>query len=50
VIITLYVDDLILAFNDLVLLKKMKDTFSKKFKMMDLGEIQYCSGIQINHV
>jgi hypothetical protein len=38
-IITLYVDDLILASNDLTLLKKAKENFSKKFQMVDLGEI-----------
>jgi hypothetical protein len=43
--ITLYVDDLILASNDLTLLKETKDNLSKKFKMVDLSEIQYCLGI-----
>jgi hypothetical protein len=38
-IITLYVDNLILASNDLTLLKKAKEKFSKKFQMVDLGEI-----------
>jgi hypothetical protein len=39
VIITLYVDDLILASNDLILLKEIKDNLSKKFKMVHLNEI-----------
>jgi hypothetical protein len=39
VIITLYVDDLILASNDLILLKEIKDSLSKKFKMVHLNEI-----------
>jgi hypothetical protein len=39
VIITLHVDDLILASNDLILLKEIKDKFSKKFKMVHLNEI-----------
>ncbi len=43
--IILYVDDLILASNDLTLLKETKDNLSKKFKMLDLSEIQYCLGI-----
>jgi hypothetical protein len=50
VIIILYVDDLILASNDLTFLKETKDYFSKKFEMVDLNEIQYCLRIQINCV
>ncbi len=38
-IITLYVDDLILAFNDLILLKEKKDNLLKKIEMVHLGEI-----------
>ncbi len=38
-IITLYVDDLILVSNGLTLLKKKKDNLLKKFKMVDLNEI-----------
>jgi DNA phosphorothioation-dependent restriction protein DptG len=38
----LYVDDLILASNDLTFLKETKDYFLKKFEMVDLNEIQYC--------
>jgi hypothetical protein len=45
VIIILYVDDMILAFNDLSLLKETKDNLSKKFEMVDLNKIQYCLGI-----
>ncbi len=44
-IITLYVDDLNLAFNDLTLLKETKDNLSKKIEMVDLSEIQYYSRI-----
>jgi hypothetical protein len=46
VIILLYVDDLILAFIDLILLEKTKDNFSNVFEMVDLDEVQYCLGIQ----
>jgi hypothetical protein len=38
-IITLYVGDLILVVNDLILLKETKDNFAKKFEMVDLSEI-----------
>jgi len=50
VIIILDVDDLILAFNDLTLLKKKKDNLLKKFEIVDLGEIQYFLGLKLNHV
>jgi hypothetical protein len=36
---TLYVDDLILAFNVLILLKKTKDNLLNFFGIMQLGEI-----------
>jgi len=38
VIMTLYVGDLILVFNNLTLLKKMKDNLANYFEMVDLGE------------
>ncbi len=39
VIITLYDDNLIMASNDLTLLKETKGNLSKKFEMVDLSEI-----------
>jgi hypothetical protein len=54
VIITLYVDDLVLASNDLTLLKKIKDNFSKKFKFMhfkrDVYHNQRINGNNMGHV
>jgi len=50
VIITLYVDDLILPSIDLILLKGTKDNILKKIEMVDLGEVQYFLAIQINCV
>jgi hypothetical protein len=47
VIITLHVDDPILASSDLILLK---DNLSKKFEMVDLSEIQFFLVLQINYV
>jgi hypothetical protein len=43
VMIILYFDDLILAFNNLILLGK--ENLLKKFKMVNLGEIQYLLGL-----
>jgi alpha-N-acetylglucosamine transferase len=46
VIITLYIDDLILPSNDLILLKGTKDNLLNFFETVDLGEVQYCLRIQ----
>ena len=43
-IIALYVDDLILVSNQVVLLLRTKSNLSKRFEMVDLREIQYCLG------
>jgi hypothetical protein len=45
-IILLYVDDLILAFIDLILLKKTKDNLLNVFELVDVDEVQYCLEIQ----
>jgi hypothetical protein len=45
-----YVNDLIVTSNDFSLLKKTKDNLLNFFEMVDLNEIWYCLGIQINHV
>ncbi len=45
-IIILYIDDLILPSNNLILLKGTKDNLLNFFETVDLGEIQYCLGIQ----
>jgi hypothetical protein len=47
VMIILYFDDLIVAFNDLTLLGK---NLLKKFEMVNLCEIQYLLGVQENDV
>jgi hypothetical protein len=39
VIIILHVDDLIVTFNDLALLKNTKENILKNFEMVDLNEI-----------
>ena len=47
VIISLYVDDLLLFSNDLVALRSFKSVVSSLFKMKDLGEAKFGLGIEI---
>ena len=44
---SLYVDDILLATNDIELLNKVKIELSEKFEMKDMGEAFYVLGIQI---
>jgi hypothetical protein len=44
----LYVDDILLASNDVRLIQETKDIFSSNFDMKDLGEASYVLGIQIH--
>ena len=46
-IISLFVDDLLLACNSVQMLKKEKEELQKRFCMKDLGEVHYLLGIQI---
>ena len=48
VLLALYVDDLIIATNNLKVMEETKSSLSTKFKMTDLGELTYYLGIQIN--
>ena len=45
--IALYVDDLLIAGNDLAAILSVKDEFKKRFKMKDLGEASEFLGMQI---
>lgn len=45
-IIALYVDDLLLISNKLILLTQANRVLSQEFKMMDNIDVQYCIGIQ----
>ena len=45
--LVLYVDDILLIGNDVVMLKSVKDWLSKNFSMKDLGEASYVLGIKI---
>ena len=44
----LYVDDILLASNDIGLSHKIKKFLAKNFEMKDLGEISFVLGIQIH--
>ncbi|KAL8153044.1 hypothetical protein V2J09_010804 [Rumex salicifolius] len=47
VILVLYVDDILLAANDMGLLYDIKKYLSKNFEMKDMGEASYVIGIEI---
>ena len=46
-IVTVYVDDLIVAANNVNKISELKATLSQEFRMKDLGEIHHCLGIRI---
>lgn len=47
VLISLYVDDLIIIGNANELIKEIKDNMSHVFEMKDLGELHYCLGLEV---
>jgi hypothetical protein len=47
IIISLYVDDLILTGSDPKLLTHVKSSLKKKFEMTDLGYLHYFLGLQV---
>ena len=49
VIVPVYVDDLTLACNNLSALTELKAKLQSKFKMRDLGELNYLLGLEIHH-
>ena len=47
-IIVLYVDDMLLASNNMGMIHETKQFLSKKFDMKELGEASYVLGIEIH--
>jgi hypothetical protein len=48
VLLSLYVDDILIASNDKVTLAKVKAWLSSKFDMKDMGEASYVLGVEIH--
>lgn len=46
-VISLYVDDIIITGNNLKLIDKFKDDMKREFEMTDLGELNYFLGMEI---
>ena len=47
-IITLYVDDLLVTLSNTTLMKEFKDEIHMLFEMTDMGEMSYFLGIEIH--
>ncbi|KMQ81925.1 gag-pol polyprotein, partial [Lasius niger] len=45
-LIAIYVDDILIATNDLNWLKEIKQQLAESFEMKDLGPVNYCLGIE----
>lgn len=48
IILSLYVDDILLAGNDINRILELKDWLNTKFEMKDMGEAHYVLGIKIS--
>jgi hypothetical protein len=46
-IFALYVDDLLIFIEDMLVIYKVREVLSHEFNMKDLGEVEYCIGIQV---
>ena len=47
IFLVMYIDDIILAANELGMLRETKDFLSMNFEMKDMGEASYVIGIEI---
>lgn len=48
IFLVLYVDDILLATNDISMIPETKKFLSRTFKMKDLGDVSFVLGIQIH--
>jgi hypothetical protein len=48
VLIAVYVDDIIIASNNMEKINNLKENLAKIFQMKDMGQIKYCLGIEFN--
>ena len=47
IILTLYVDDLLVVEGDIQLIEKIRSTLTEKFKMTDMGDVSLVLGMKI---
>jgi len=48
--VSIYVDDLIIAGHDISRINTLKQALNKKFDMTDLGRVENLLGIEIRHL
>lgn len=47
IVIALYVDDIIILFNDTNHMNKIKTTLFKRYDMRDFGSLSHCLGLKV---
>ena len=48
ILLAIYVDDIVIAASTMELVNGVKDAFRSKYKMKDLGELEYVLGVQVD--